>query len=716
MTMKKYLILSAILLTSLVALSSSPMQIVERAKFSLSTKAPRELKLKAGDTVMVPLTITIDKGWHAYDMLQEERNKKADGMGPMALTVSQRKSINFKIGKVLAPKAEIGYDSTFEVQIGEYHGKVDLKIPVIAKRTLKIGSYNDSIEVSIQVCNVEGICTNLIKLFPIKLVITAESMGAVNEPEPEAPSVTPTSTQTTTVTHGTHLCNESKCDCTCDLCVAARKTPDASKTVSESPSNTTTTITKGGNTNVTTKSGQQINDVKKKGIWSFLWFAMTAGAAALLTPCVFPMVPITVSFFTKRSEKEKARGLRDSIVYALGIIGTFTGLGILLAVLLGAAGIQDFAANPWVNVGIAVIFLVFAMNLFGAFEIQIPTKILNKLNMASSGSGLTSVLLMGLTFSLTSFTCTVPFVGSALIAAADGEWFYPIIGMLGFSATFAVPFFLLALFPSKLSKLPKAGGWMNNMKVVMGFLEIAAAMKFISNFEMAWKWGILPRDMFLAVWIGCSILIVIYVLGVYRLKLDSPVSNVSAFRIVWAIFFATITLYLMTGLFGGKSLGTLEAFLPLPSPDYERIIEGEPPPPDSKPTVNTNGTKMNEQKEEHWFSNYKDALAEAKKLNKPIFIDFTGVFCTNCRWMERNIFPKPAVNSLMSDLVRVRLYTDQQTEDDKWNKNMMMTRFNSIELPLYAIVSPDDKILETQSFTKDQAEFIEFINKGSGKK
>ncbi|MFN8358326.1 MAG: cytochrome c biogenesis protein CcdA [Candidatus Kapaibacterium sp.] len=716
--MKKYLLLSVIVITSLCTLSSSPMQIVERAKFSLSTKAPRELKLKVGDTVSVPLTITIDKGWHAYDMQQEERNKKSPmGMGPMALSVSQRKSPNFKIGKVLAPKSEISYDSTFEVKIGEYHGKIDLQIPVIAKRTLKIGSYNDSIEVNIQVCNIEGICTNLIKLFPIKLVITAESVGAVAEPEPAAPSVSSNSPNVTTAHSGTHLCNDQSCDCNCDLCKAARKANDSTKAATAKNTTTSTTTTKqGGSTNTDTESQKAIKDVKKKGVWSFLWFAMTAGAAALLTPCVFPMVPITVSFFTKRSEKEKARGLRDSIVYALGIIGTFTGLGILLAVLLGAAGIQDFAANPWVNVGIAVIFLVFAMNLFGAFEIQIPTSVLNKLNLASTGSGLTSVLLMGLTFSLTSFTCTVPFVGSALIAAADGEWFYPIIGMLGFSGTFAIPFFLLALFPSKLSKLPKAGGWMNNMKVVMGFLEIAAAMKFISNFEMAWKWGILPREMFLSVWIGSSILIVIYVLGVYRLKLDSPVSNVSAFRIVWAIFFATITLYLMTGLFGGKSLGTLEAFLPLPSPQYEEITKGKKQQPSSKPTGNTNAAQMNVQQEEHWFSNYKDALAEAKKLNKPIFIDFTGVFCTNCRWMERNIFTKPEVNSLMSDLVRVRLYTDQQTDEDKWNKNMMMTRFNSIELPLYAIVSPDDKILETQSFTKDQAEFIEFINKGSGKK
>ncbi|MBI3260680.1 MAG: thioredoxin family protein, partial [Ignavibacteriae bacterium] len=281
-----------------------------------------------------------------------------------------------------------------------------------------------------------------------------------------------------------------------------------------------------------------------------------------------------------------------------------------------------------------------------------------------------------------------------------------------FSATFAIPFFLLALFPSRLSKLPKAGGWMNNMKVVMGFLEIAAAMKFISNFEMAWKWGILPREMFLAIWIGCSALIVIYVLGLYRLKLDSPVSNVSAYRVVWAILFASITMYLMTGLYGGKSLGTLEAFLP--SPDYELIInDDEVSPEETKPgTSAVSGTT----RKDEWFSDYNKALTEAKRINKPIFIDFTGVFCTNCRWMETNIFVKPSVNDLMNNMVRVRLYTDRKSDADKWNKDMMMKRFNSIELPLYAIVDPNDKILETQSFTKNQMEFIDFLKKGSEQK
>ncbi|MBI3260723.1 MAG: hypothetical protein HYZ54_14785, partial [Ignavibacteriae bacterium] len=458
--MKKYLILTVILFAGSFLGSHATAEIIERAKFSLSEKTPKELKLRAGDTVMFPVTITIDKGWHAYDLLQAERNKKsASGLGPQELSISARKSIYFKTGKIGAPKSELGYDSTFEVKIGEYHGKISLQIPIIAKRNLKIGSYNDSLEINIQVCNIEGICTSLDKLFPLKFVITAEAVGAENEPE-EANSAT--------VTAANHDVSNHTCDCGCDKCKCERSETKTTTTQTTSPAQKVSK--QGENNNSGTESQREILKEKKKGIWSFLWFAMTAGAAALLTPCVFPMVPITVSFFTKRSEKEKSKGLRDSIVYAFGIIGTFTALGIVLAVALGAGGISDFAANPWVNVAIAVIFLVFAMNLFGAFEIQIPTKILNKLNMASSGSGVTSVLLMGLTFSLTSFTCTVPFVGSALIAAADGEWFYPIIGMLGFSATFAIPFFLLALFPSRLSKLPKAGGWMNNMKVVMGFL------------------------------------------------------------------------------------------------------------------------------------------------------------------------------------------------------------------------------------------------------
>lgn len=457
-----------------------------------------------------------------------------------------------------------------------------------------------------------------------------------------------------------------------------------------------------------TDSQKEIESKKKEGVFSFLWFAMSMGALALLTPCVFPMVPITVSFFTKRAEKTHSRGLRDSLIYALGIITTFTALGFILAAILGSTGIQDFATNPWINLIIATIFIVFALNLFGAFEIQIPTGLLNKLNVKSQGSGIVSVLLMGLTFSLTSFTCTVPFVGSSLVAAAGGEWFYPIIGMLGFSGVFAAPFFLLALFPSFMQKMPKAGGWMNNVKVVMGFLEIAAALKFISNADLVWSWGILPREAFLAIWIGCSILITLYILGTYKLPHDSPINGVSSLRIIFAIVFASVTIYLWYGL-DGKPLGELDAFLP--PTDYSQItgsvVETATPVAEStKPGANFDPTYSD------WHKNLDEAMKIAKQENKILFIDFTGFTCTNCRWMETKMFPKPQVSELMSRMVKVKLFTDRPQEPYISNKKFQMEKFNSIELPLYVLMKPNAELIGTKAFTRDEGEFVSFLKSG----
>ena len=459
-----------------------------------------------------------------------------------------------------------------------------------------------------------------------------------------------------------------------------------------------------------TQFGSEVEQVKKKGVFSFLWFAMANGAIALLTPCVFPMIPITVSFFTKRAEKEGGKGLRDSLVYTLGIITTFTALGFILALIFGATGIQDFATNPWINMFIAAIFIIFALNLFGAFEIQVPTGLMNKLNQKSqSGGGITSVLLMGLTFSLTSFTCTVPFVGTALASASGGEWFYPIIGMLGFSGVFAAPFFLLALFPSAMNKMPKAGGWMNNVKVVMGFLEIAASIKFLSNADLVWRWGIIPREIFLAIWIACTVLIVLYTLGIFRLSHDSPVDSIGTPRILFAIFFTTITFYLAVGLIG-KPLGELDAFLP--PPDYEMLMSDGDEAVVSAAAVGAVSKSNGGHEELFWYSDYEPALEAAKKENKPLFIDFTGITCTNCRWMELNMFPRNNVKSRLEQMVRVRIYTDRKTPKSDAYKKMQLERFNTIAQPLYVIQTIDEKTLGTREFTRDEQEFVKFLQDG----
>ncbi len=454
-----------------------------------------------------------------------------------------------------------------------------------------------------------------------------------------------------------------------------------------------------------TESQQEIDQKKSEGAWSFLWFAMGAGALALLTPCVFPMVPITVSFFVKRAETHKGKGLRDSLIYAIGIIITFTALGFLLAMLFGATGIRDFAANGWVNLFIAAIFIIFALNLFGAFEIQLPTGMMNKLHMKSSGSGIVSVLLMGLTFSLTSFTCTVPFVGSALISASGGEWFYPIIGMLGFSAVFAAPFFLLALFPSAMTKMPKAGGWMNSVKVVMAFLEIAAAIKFISNADLVWAWGIMPRELFISIWIACGFLIVFYILGFFRLTHDTKLEKVGATRMIFAILFGAISFNLIAGLFG-KPLGELDAFLP--PPDYDQIIGSTSVSPGLSALMVATSKPANE----NWVTDFQLGLEMARKQNKNVFVDFTGFTCTNCRQMETKMFPRPQVSALMNQYVKVKLFTDRREEPYLSNKKLQQDKFGSIELPLYVIITPSEELIATNTFTRDVDGFVNFLKKG----
>ena len=605
---------------------------------------------------------------------------------------------NFKAGKLIeSPKAKVEYDEDLEGDSHKHLKPVTFTYPITIPDKTKPGNIDVKVKVSFATCNTsDGRCVPDDFEFTVAFKVledTSKTESAIvegkteDDDKTEVAETTPTTdtSKAAVVTSGSE--NSGKTD---GKAIAANV---------------------GGSKEVVDNPGGKGNANRKDGILGFLWIAIVAGATSLLTPCVFPMIPITVSFFTKRAEK-KTKGLVDSIAYGLGIMSTFTILGVILAAVLGPTGVGDFATNPWVNIFIATIFFIFAFNLFGAFEIQIPTKILNKLNMASRKNGIFSVILMGLTFSLTSFTCTVPFVGTALISASDGEWFYPIIGMLAFSGTFAIPFFLLSLFPRSLSSLPKAGGWMNNLKVVMGFLEIAAALKFVSNVDLVWGWGILSRELFLSVWIGCCILSAIYLLGFFRMPLDTPLEKVGALRAVFVIVFMTCTFYFLSGLFG-KPLGELDAFLP---PDnYRELMNGA----GSNMAVNTKEVVTHKKVEakdyvahDNWHSDYKAALAESKKTKKPIFVDFTGFTCTNCRWMEKNMFVKNAVKERLEQYVKVQLYTDRPQEPYVSNKRMQLDRFRDVALPLYVIISPDDKTIATISYTRSEEEFVNFLDKG----
>ena len=423
-----------------------------------------------------------------------------------------------------------------------------------------------------------------------------------------------------------------------------------------------------------------------KGLFSFILFALGMGFLALLTPCVFPMIPITVSYFTKEGEKEDNNPIFSASLYALGIIFIFTTLGLLLSFTLGASGAGDLAANPWINIFIASLFIYLAFSLFGYYEIQTPSFIRQfSINQESRG-GVLGILFMSLTFTLTSFTCTVAFVGALLATASQGAVFWPIIGMLSFSLAFASPFFLLALFPQYLSKLPKSGGWLNSVKVIMGFLEIAAAFKFISNVDLVWNWGIFDRNMVLLIWAVIFFLMGLYLLGLIKMPFDSPIKKWSFSRISFCIIFLLIGIYLSTGLFrGNKVHGLIESYLP---PD----------------------------KEEDWIENLDEGYILSEELNKPIFIDFTGYTCTNCRWMEINIFEEEDVKLIFEDFILVKLYTDGKEDIHKKNRKLEIDRFGTAALPYYVILSPNDRILGTfPGMDTNKDNFIKFLNNSKEK-
>ena len=409
----------------------------------------------------------------------------------------------------------------------------------------------------------------------------------------------------------------------------------------------------------------------EKGFFSFVLLAISMAFLSLLTPCVFPMIPITVSYFIHQGEVGDRKPLSNAIIYTLGIIATFSILGFILALTLGASGANQLAANPWVNLFIAGLFIYFALSLFGMYEIEMPAK-LKELSMRQEGrGGIIGTLFMAVTFTLTSFTCTVQFVGLLLVSASQGQWFWPFLGMVVFSAAFAFPFFFLALFPQYLAKLPKSGGWLNSVKVVMGFLEMAAAFKFLSNTDLVWGWGFFSHNAVLAVWAVLMLLTGFYILGKIQLPHDSPLKSISVPRLMLSTAFLTFGLYLTSGLFGQSMSDELT-----------------------------------------WYRSLDDGLEEARATGKSVFIDFTGYTCTNCRWMEANVFVKKDVHDRFKEMVLVQLYTDGGP-NHRENQEYEIERFGTAALPFYVILSPDDEVIATfPGMTRNINDFIDFLDVG----
>jgi thiol:disulfide interchange protein DsbD len=598
--------------------------------------------LRAGETGRVLLEAKIKAPWHIYAPTTPPG-------GPIATSVQLVPSPVAKAaGKLIQPKPLSHLDPGFGIQVQTYDKGVTFALPVKIDAKAS-GAKTFKLSVRFQACN-DRLC---LPPKTVEVPVAAKiASGAVRPDHQKADTNIPAQAGGG----------------------GAVATSGGATVAATSNLNFKGEIVRAGSGN------------NPSGLGAFLLVAFLSGFASLLTPCVFPMIPITVSLFTKQNEKAPT-GLRGPIAYCLGIVATFTLIGVVVSAVVGAAGIPLLAANPWLNLGMAVLFVLLALNLFGAYEIIVPSALLSKVQ-PTGRTGLAAPLLMGFAFSLTSFTCTVPFVGTTLVSASTGGVLRPALGMMAFSSAFALPFFLLALFPSFLSKLPRAGEWLVSVKAYMGFLELAAALKFVQQADYTWQLGWLTRPVFLSVWFAIAIMAGLYLLRWIRLPKDSPNLKIGPLRRGIAVGTLAVALILL-GANNGLSLRDFDAYLP----------------PASYGAKNVGETR--------WLKDdFEAAMRQAKAENKPILVNFTGYACTNCRLMEEHVLPTPAVTSELGGFVPVFLHTDGPDANSKKYSKLQQEKLQTVAIPVYAVMTPDGQVKGTlEGLERDPDKFVEFLRK-----
>ena len=447
----------------------------------------------------------------------------------------------------------------------------------------------------------------------------------------------------------------------------------------------------------------EVKGLLGEGFWAFLLAAAAAGFATLFTPCVFPMIPITISFFTKRAEQGKGSALGNAAAYGGGIVLTFVGLGLGAAALLGASGANDIASNPWLNLALAALFLFFAFSLLGFYEINAPRWMQNMASKTQAEGqnkvGYMPVVLMAVAFSVTAFTCTVGFVGGVLaLGASSGSWIYPLAGMTVYALVFAFPFFLLAMFPTMMKGLPQAGGWMNAVKVTLGYVEMIAAWKFLSNADRSWNWEFLTRPVVITLTAIPLALSAAYLFGWYRTHHDFEKPRPGKARILTGLLFVAMTVFVVDGYRRDAYAGGVEGFFP--------------PLAYGVHNVDDEGREIGPAKL-GWYDNYPEAFEAALENDRLLFLDFTGITCVNCLRMEGNIFPQEEVRSRLAQLERAHLWVDKAPHGT-FNKALQFEEFNSQQQPQYVLIDPRDNIVLGifNGYKPDPALFASFLQDG----
>jgi len=608
-------------LAACVAVVACGQQRLDPVQWSMTSTAE---VAKAGATVPLHLTAKIEPGWHLYSLTIPKN------LLPTKITLVDNPALDSYT--VYQPAGVRAMDPNFKVEVETYSNQAEFWIPATLK-TDAAGPIELTAQVRYRACDDKQCLNPKTKTAAFKLTAAAF-----------APDIAPFAAPAgyTEVKPGA---------------VVAAITPVAPA---------------------------EPQPAAQQGLVGFALAAFGFGLAAIFTPCVFPMIPITVSFFLNQRG-----GIVQALVFSLGIVVLFCALGLGVTALAGPVGISQLGGNPWVNGFIAGVFGIFALSLLDAFEITLPSRMLTKLDNDSRRGGIFGTLLMGLTFSMTSFACVGPFVGPLLASSVQAQGAQPVVGMAAFATGLASPFFFLAAFPSYLKKLPKSGGWLVRVKVVMGFVLLAVMLKYLSNIDQVLQTNLLTRERFLAAWFVLFSMAGLYLLGVLRLEGIEAGDKLGIGRLLTAGAFLIFAVSLLPGMFGAP-LGELDAYVPAATGG----LGGN--------STTAGGLQ--------WMKNdYRAAIERGRQENKLVLVTFTGYACTNCHWMKANMFPRPEIAEIAKDLVLVELYTDGSDPASEENARLEDTKFASVSTPLFVLLDANENVLNTSGYTRNTQEFLTFL-------
>lgn len=675
--MKKLLFL----FVAFVAFANANAQILEPVKWT------SRVEKISGTEFNLIMEAKIDDGWHVYSQFTPD-----GGPLPIELKYLDQQGNYSLVGKTAESKYEKQFNDVFGVDEYYFSKKFTLKQKI---KIANPGLAKIEVKIDYQVCKESCINGNYKFTFAIPKLTTATATAMTQAKETNA--VNPVLADTIAVAPDTASVKET---------VAATQTSEPNETTNA--------------------------DGSQKGLWSIFFIAFLSGFAALLTPCVFPLIPMTVSFFTKQS-KTKAAGIRNAIIYGISIIVIYVILGSLVTAIFGADALNSLATNVWFNIIFFILLVFFAASFLGAFEIMLPNSWANKVDRQADRGGIVGILFMALALAIVSFSCTGPIVGTLLFEAASKGGIGPIVGMFGFSLALALPFMLFAMFPGWLNSLPKSGGWLNTVKVFLGFLELALAFKFLSNADLVLQLHLLEREVFLAIWIAIFGALALYLFGKITMPHDSPLPYISVGRLMLGLLVLSFTVYLIPGLWGAP-LKLINAFPPpLEYSESPRGLGGSN-------VSHTNADKLPEGAKfgPHdilTFDDYDKGLAYAKSVNKPILLDFTGFACVNCRKMENNVWSDERISAILNnDVVLISLYVDDkrllpesehhvsketgneiESIGDKWTE-FMLTKYKTNTQPLYVLTDLEGHTLNgTTSYDPDIEKYERWLKEGIAK-